>query len=103
MPQKGHLGVGADADVTIYNENPDGVMMFRYPRYVIKAGEIAVEEGQIRNMREAGNSPSARVRPEDRGLPAPRVPAVLHDVVRQLPVEADRVHGLQVHECTPQP
>ena len=25
-------------------------MMFRYPRYVIKAGEIVVEEGEIRNM-----------------------------------------------------
>src|SRR4029077_1368315 len=48
LPQKGHLGVGADADVTIYNENPDGLMMFRYPRYVLKAGEIVVQEGEIR-------------------------------------------------------
>ena len=24
LPHKGHLGVGADADVAIYNENPDG-------------------------------------------------------------------------------
>src|SRR5208283_5315765 len=40
MKQKGHLGIGADADVAIYNENPDGEMTFRYPRYVIKAGEI---------------------------------------------------------------
>jgi len=52
MPNKGHLGVGADGDVTIYNENPDGVMMFRYPRYVIKAGEVAVEEGDIRSTAE---------------------------------------------------
>ncbi len=50
LTQKGHLGVGADADLTIYNENPDGVHMFRYPRYVIKAGEIVVEEGDIRNV-----------------------------------------------------
>lgn len=48
MPQKGHLGIGADADVTIYNQNPDGEHMFRYPRYVLKAGEIVVEEGDIR-------------------------------------------------------
>ncbi len=47
MKQKGHLGVGADADMTIYNQNPDGEQMFRYPRYVIKAGEIVVEEGDI--------------------------------------------------------
>lgn len=52
MAQKGHLGVGADADVTIYHEKPDGEFMFRYPRYVIKAGEIVVEEGDIRNVHE---------------------------------------------------
>ena len=50
LSQKGHLGVGADADVTIYNENPDGELMFRYPRYVIKAGQVVVEEGDIRNV-----------------------------------------------------
>ena len=50
LSQKGHLGVGADADVAIYNENPDGVLMFRYPRYVIKGGEIVVEEGDIRKV-----------------------------------------------------
>lgn len=52
LSQKGHLGVGADADLSIYNENPDGVLMFRYPRYVIKAGEIAIEEGEIRTVHE---------------------------------------------------
>ncbi len=50
LSQKGHLGIGADADVTIYNENPDGELMFRYPRYVIKAGQVVVEEGDIRNV-----------------------------------------------------
>jgi formylmethanofuran dehydrogenase subunit A len=48
LPQKGHLGVGADADVAIYNENRDIARMFAYPRYVIKGGEIVVEEGEIR-------------------------------------------------------
>lgn len=52
MKNKGHLGIGADADVTIYHENPDGEMMFRYPRYVIKSGKIAVEEGDIRDLGE---------------------------------------------------
>jgi formylmethanofuran dehydrogenase subunit A len=50
LSQKGHLGIGADADLTIYNEKPDGELLFRYPRYVIKAGEIVVEEGEIRNI-----------------------------------------------------
>jgi formylmethanofuran dehydrogenase subunit A len=48
LAQKGHLGVGADADVAIYNENRDIARMFAYPRYVIKSGEIVVEEGEIR-------------------------------------------------------
>ena len=52
LPQKGHLGVGADADLTVYHENPDGLLMFRYPRYVIKAGEVVVEEGEIRSTSE---------------------------------------------------
>jgi len=52
MPQKGHLGIGADADVTIYNENKNAYRVFNYPRYVIKGGEIVVEEGELRNITE---------------------------------------------------
>jgi len=50
LSQKGHLGVGADADVAIYPEKPDGPFMFQYPRYVIKGGEVVVEEGDIRRV-----------------------------------------------------
>jgi formylmethanofuran dehydrogenase subunit A len=49
LPDKGHLGVGADADVTIYDDRADREEMFATPRYVIKAGEVAVEEGQLRH------------------------------------------------------
>jgi formylmethanofuran dehydrogenase subunit A len=48
LPQKGHLGVGADADVAIFNQNGDIARMFAYPRYVVKAGEVVIEEGEIR-------------------------------------------------------
>jgi formylmethanofuran dehydrogenase subunit A len=48
LPQKGHLGVGADADIAIYNDNRDVARMFAYPRYVIKNGQVVVEEGEIR-------------------------------------------------------
>jgi formylmethanofuran dehydrogenase subunit A len=48
LPQKGHLGVGADADVVIYNEDHDIARMFGHPRYVIKGGQIVIEEGEIR-------------------------------------------------------
>jgi formylmethanofuran dehydrogenase subunit A len=46
---KGHLGVGADADITIYSAKKDGDgLLFSYPRYVLKGGEIVVEEGDVR-------------------------------------------------------
>ncbi|HEX2250415.1 MAG TPA: formylmethanofuran dehydrogenase subunit A [Gemmatimonadales bacterium] len=48
LTRKGHLGPGADADVTIYARDADVARMFAAPRYVIKAGDILVEEGQLR-------------------------------------------------------
>jgi formylmethanofuran dehydrogenase subunit A len=45
---KGHLGIGADADVTIYHDRADREEMFSVPRYVIKGGELAVEDGELR-------------------------------------------------------
>jgi formylmethanofuran dehydrogenase subunit A len=47
---KGHLGVGADADVTIYHDRADREEMFATPRYVIKGGEVVVEEGDLRRV-----------------------------------------------------
>jgi len=52
LSQKGHLGVGADADVAIYPEKPDDGLLFTYPRYVIKGGQIVVEEGEVRAVTE---------------------------------------------------
>jgi formylmethanofuran dehydrogenase subunit A len=48
LEHKGHLGTGADADVTIYNKCGDWEETFSLPRYVIKNGEILVEDGSIR-------------------------------------------------------
>jgi formylmethanofuran dehydrogenase subunit A len=48
LANKGHLGPGADADVTIYTPGPDRRAMFELPRFVIKAGELIVERGEIR-------------------------------------------------------
>jgi formylmethanofuran dehydrogenase subunit A len=47
---KGHLGIGADADVTIYHDRADREEMFATPRYVIKGGEVVVEEGDLRRV-----------------------------------------------------
>ena len=61
LESKGHLGPGADADVTIYARHPDVAAMFAAPRWVIKGGTVVVEEGQLRR------APAGRrlhVRPE---------------------------------------
>jgi formylmethanofuran dehydrogenase subunit A len=49
LKNKGHLGPGADADITLYNDRPDRLQMFQMPRYVIKGGRIVAEEGQMRD------------------------------------------------------
>jgi formylmethanofuran dehydrogenase subunit A len=101
LPHKGHLGVGADADVTIYNEKPDGVLMFRYPRYVLKGGEIVVEEGDIRKVSEGREF-----------LTRPAFELAIEDYLRPLfqqyytmsfdnyPVEMERIERPEVRECS---
>jgi formylmethanofuran dehydrogenase subunit A len=48
LRDKGHLGVGADADITIYDDRDDREAMFAAPRYVIKDGRPIVEDGELR-------------------------------------------------------
>ena len=47
LESKGHLGPGADADVTVYQPDADVRRMFELPRLVVHAGEIVVDDGQI--------------------------------------------------------
>jgi formylmethanofuran dehydrogenase subunit A len=102
LTQKGHLGVGADADIAIYNQNPDGEHMFRYPRYVIKGGEIAVEEGDIKNVpdgREFVVRPAYDEKIEDFLRPVFQQQYTMS--FENYPVELERVQGLQL--CDPKP
>ncbi len=46
---KGQLGVGADADITIYDDMEDKEAMFNAPRFVIKAGIPIIENHEFRN------------------------------------------------------
>jgi len=57
LKQKGHLGVGADADVAVYNVNPELVdpskkyktvrRAFKRAAYTVKGGEVVAKDGQI--------------------------------------------------------
>ena len=85
LRDKGHLGVGADADITIYDDRADREEMFAAPRYVIKDGHAVVEDGELR---ETGRGPPAarrrRVRPEHRADARGAVRGPLQRAVREL-------------------
>jgi len=49
LERKGHLGAGADADVTLYQPDADIQRMFELPRYVLRRGEVVVDDGELRN------------------------------------------------------
>jgi len=100
LTQKGHLGIGADADLVIYNDDPDVARMFAHPRYVVKAGEVVIEEGDI------------RATPEGRAfLVQPTYDADIEQYLQPLfedyytmsfanyPVEMERVAQPEVRDC----
>ena len=47
LRDRGHLGVGAAADITVYSDNPDREKMFAKPDYVFKDGELVVKDGAV--------------------------------------------------------
>ncbi len=101
MPLKGHLGIGADADVAIYNQHVDPSQMFGHPRYVIKGGELVVEEGDIRKVtdgREFVVKPAYDEKIEDYLRPLFQQYYTMS--FDNYPVEAERVHGMEIVPTT---
>lgn len=47
LKDKGHLGAGASADITVYKENKNKERMFAKPEYVFKGGQLIVRKGKI--------------------------------------------------------
>jgi formylmethanofuran dehydrogenase subunit A len=47
LKDRGHLGVGACADITVYENNPNYEAMFEKPEYVFKNGDLIVKNGTI--------------------------------------------------------
>jgi formylmethanofuran dehydrogenase subunit A len=102
LTHKGHLGVGADADVVVYEEQVDIQQMFSHPRYVIKAGEVVLEDGDIR---EAPQGKEFLVRPA--------MDPATNDFIRPLfedcytmkfehyPVELERIEHPDLRDCQP--
>jgi formylmethanofuran dehydrogenase subunit A len=78
LRDKGHLGVGADADITIYDDRDDREEMFAAPRYVIKDGHAVVEDGELRAAGRAGGN-LLRVRAEYDPSIEPTLEALFED------------------------
>ena len=100
MPQKGHLGVGADADVVLYNDDSDRERMFGHPRYLLKGGEVVVEEGDIRKMvdgRECIVRPSYDENIEE--YLRPLFEQYYTMSFDNYPVEMERLEGADIREC----
>jgi formylmethanofuran dehydrogenase subunit A len=47
LQDRGHLGAGAAADITVYTEQDDKEAMFTTPDYVFKDGELVVKNGEV--------------------------------------------------------
>ena len=47
LKRKGHLGVGADADIVAYRDLANRERMFRTPAYVFKGGQLVAQDGKI--------------------------------------------------------
>ena len=66
LPNKGQLGIGADADIAIYNINPEKLDIaqkfkaarkaFKHASYTIKDGKIVVKNGEVVNNTTPGRT-----------------------------------------------
>ncbi|MDR2220013.1 MAG: formylmethanofuran dehydrogenase subunit A [Methylobacillus sp.] len=66
LHDRGHLGAGAAADITVYTDNADREKMFAKPDYVFKDGQLVVKDGSIVKVVWGATH---TVRPEfDRGI-----------------------------------
>jgi formylmethanofuran dehydrogenase subunit A len=69
LKDRGHLGVGAAADITVYRDNADREAMFSTPELVFKGGELIVRNGKIVKVVQGATHVA---RPEfDRGIEKP--------------------------------
>jgi formylmethanofuran dehydrogenase subunit A len=93
LKNKGHLGPGADADITIYTPDPNIETMFELPRFVIKSGRVLVEQGDIR---EEFYGKLLHVSPEYDHEVEPDIQKWFEDSYsirwRNYPVDADHLH-----------
>jgi formylmethanofuran dehydrogenase subunit A len=100
LAHKGNLGIGCDADVVLYQRDDDPARMFGHPRYVIKGGEIVIEEGEIRETppgREFVVRPSYD--PSTDEFMRPLFEDCYTMSFENYPVEIERIEHIELREC----
>ncbi|HEY5702616.1 MAG TPA: formylmethanofuran dehydrogenase subunit A [Gammaproteobacteria bacterium] len=66
LKDRGHLGTGAAADITVYTEHKNKERMFGKPDYVFKDGELVAEKGRVVHVTSGGTH---TLRPDyDKGI-----------------------------------
>ena len=104
LTHKGHLGPGADADVTIYTPGSDIERMFELPRCVLKSGEIIIEQGEVRLSL---NGATQHVSPDydEAAIPVIREWFEAHYTVqfRNYPIQQEELLGKMVEVPTTTP
>ncbi|MCR9202546.1 MAG: formylmethanofuran dehydrogenase subunit A [Planctomycetaceae bacterium] len=102
LNHKGNLGIGCDGDIAVYEEEADVTKMFSYPRYVIKGGEVVIEEGHVRS---APQGREVIVQPEHNPDTNDFIRPLFEDCYtmsfENYPVEMERVENPVTRECEP--
>ncbi len=100
LADKGGLSVGKDADIVIYNPNDDVAHMFGHPRYVIKAGQVVIDDGEIRSA-PAGRERIIRPRfnPDIEEFLRPKFEECYTMSFENYAVEMERVEQPVIHQC----
>ncbi|MCE9633008.1 MAG: formylmethanofuran dehydrogenase subunit A [Methylophilales bacterium] len=105
LHDRGHLGAGAGADITVYTDQPDREAMFAKPDYVFKDGELVVKDGSVVKVTWGTTH---TVKPEfDRGIEreikkyfdAYHTVNMEHVKVTDQHIADDGRGRVQVHEC----
>ncbi|MCA9147208.1 MAG: formylmethanofuran dehydrogenase subunit A [Planctomycetaceae bacterium] len=102
LHHKGNLGLGCDADIVIYEEDKDVARMFGHPRYVIKGGEVVIEEGDIRATPDGHEYISRpHYAPDTDEFLRPLFEDCYTMQFENYPVEMERIEKPAIHDCVP--